>query len=63
MLMRVIELAGRSDCPATGAALDDLTAAAMPHLDEPSRAELRTIAQKLINAPVADAAAPVDANL
>ena len=63
MLMRVIELTGRSDCPAAGAALDDLTSAALPHLDEPSRAELRTIARKLINAPAAKPAATVEANL
>ena len=51
MLMRVIELAGRRDCAAAGAALEDLTAAAGTHLDEQSRVELRTTAQNLIGAP------------
>lgn len=55
MLMRVIELAGRCDGAAAAAALEDLTAAAGAHLDEQSRAELRTTAQKLTGAPVPQA--------
>ena len=51
MLMRVIELAGRSDRTAVGAALDDLTAAASGHLDEASRVELRVLARRLITSP------------
>ena len=51
MLMRVIELAGRSDRPAAGLALEDLIAAAGAHLDEQSRAELRLVAQRSITAP------------
>lgn len=51
MLMRVIELAGRSDRPAAGAALENLVVAAGMNLNEQSRAELRSMAQKSINAP------------
>lgn len=50
MLMRVIELAGRSDRPAAGAALEDLIGSAVMHLDEQSRAELGLVAQKAIAA-------------
>jgi hypothetical protein len=59
MLMRVIELAGRCDRISAAAALDDLVLAAASHLDEQSRAELRGMAQKLINAP---ATAPAEVN-
>ena len=58
MLMRVIELAGRSDRAAAGAALDDLVAAAALHLDDQSRAELRVVSQKAITAP-----APITTNI
>jgi hypothetical protein len=54
MLMRVIELAGRSDRAAAAAALDDLSAAASAQLDESSRAELRSVATKLLSAPRAE---------
>ena len=51
MLMRVIELAGRSDRVAVSGALDDLTATAIGHLDDASRAELRQLSQRLITSP------------
>jgi hypothetical protein len=51
MLMRVIELAGRSDRAAAGAALDDLLDVAAIHLDEQSRTEIKTVAQRLRSAP------------
>ncbi len=47
MLMRVIELVGRSDRAAVSAALDDLCAVSSTHLDEGSRAELRGLSRRL----------------
>src|SRR4051812_41308953 len=46
MLMRVIELAGRCDTGAAGAALDDLAGVASSHLDDASRAEMRALARR-----------------
>jgi hypothetical protein len=54
MLMRVIELVGRGDRPAAATALDDLATAAGINLDDQSRDELRSVAQKLTSAPVAE---------
>jgi len=51
MLMRVIELTGRSDRQGAGAALDDLLGVASLHHDEQSRTEMKTIAQRLRSAP------------
>ena len=48
MLMRVIELTGRSDASAAAGALDDLSAVSSGHLDEASRAEMRALSQRLI---------------
>lgn len=50
-LIRVIELAGRSDGPAAGVALDDLLSVATIHLDDPSRREMKTVAERLRSAP------------
>jgi hypothetical protein len=50
MLMRVIELSGRSDRAAAAQALDDLSAVSASNLDEQSRAELRAVAQRLLDA-------------
>lgn len=59
MLMRIIELSGRCDRAAAGAALDDLSTVARGDLDEASRAELRALSRRLITslAPVAAQAA------
>jgi hypothetical protein len=51
MLMRVIELAGRSDRTGAAAALDDLCSAASEQLDEASRAELGALSRRLITSP------------
>ena len=51
MLMRVIELSGRNDPGSAGPALDDLLSAASVHLDDASRAEMKTLARRLISAP------------
>jgi hypothetical protein len=54
MLMRVIELVGRCDRVAAATALGDLAAAAGINLDDQSRDELRSVAQKLMSAPFAE---------
>jgi hypothetical protein len=51
MLLRVVELAGRRDLAGAAGALDDLSGAAAAHLDEQSRTEIRTLAQRLRSAP------------
>ena len=54
MLLRVIELAGQADRAGAAGALDDLSAVAAAQLDERSRAELRVVAQRLIDAPASE---------
>ena len=59
MLMRVIELAGRSDRAAAAAAIGGLSAVAAPHLDEDSRSELASVARRLLESKNAAVSEPV----